>query len=646
MSDDKNLYSSITQNEEEEQQYDNFETQDLTHPQRRRIENSSSEIKQQDVSNFTKLEFEEEEDVPLEYTPVELAANTNSNNKSTSSSDNNPVSIDSSVLAHTTKKSSSNDEVPIIHEMDGDSISVNLRADDIMDDNDRFEKDFDDDYSQDALIEKPNEEYTVDDALDKIGFGWFQGILMQILGTGWFFDGIELGLVSFIVPVLTKTWALSPLQAGLLGSVVFLGMAIGAIFGGAISDTLGRKFVVIGGMFITSFFGLASAFAPEYYSYLFIRFLVGIGLGGLIPTDFSLFMEYVPRRSRGMFGGLMNLYWGVGEIFECALGWAVLPNLGWRWFVGLSAIPGFLSLFLRLFAPESVRFLLLKNKREQAIKIMESASKLNRVPLPSGQLVLHYGNKTEKKQTTAEQLGAVFSGKLLGTSLLLYIIWFCQSLGGWGFNFLIPIVFRHVSNDNVYLNTMLVALVGTVGYILVAIVLDRIPRRVMLTTTYLLVGLIVALIAASPDPIYILLFSMIAQFFMVFPWSTVYLYTSEVYPTGCRATGMGICAVFTRIGGTITPVIGQVLYTRAFYLPFIVFGSALATSGMASLFLPIETLGKELNEKVEDVNAEDLAGFALARPVDDYAHKKKHDDDEEYVKIGDKVIEAERERLL
>lgn len=78
----------------------------------------------------------------------------------------------------------------------------------------------------------------------------------------------------------------------------------------------------------------------------------------------------------------------------------------------------------------------------------------------------------------------------------------------------------------------------------------------------------------------------------------MYTYTSEVYPTSCRATGMGLCSTLTRLGGTVTPLIGEALLSQAYFIPFLTYGVALGLCGVLALFLPYETLGRELTDFV------------------------------------------------
>ncbi|KAG2386213.1 hypothetical protein C9374_002659 [Naegleria lovaniensis] len=433
---------------------------------------------------------------------------------------------------------------------------------------------------------------------------------MNVCGAGWLFDGIELTMISFIVPQLTDEWSLSPVQAGSLGSAVFLGMMFGAWLGGIISDKIGRKLVFCGSVFITATFGLASSFSNGYVAFLFLRFFVGLGLGAMVPVDFSLFMEFIPPKNRGAILGVLNIYWSVGAAFECLIAWICLQaggfslDTGWRWVVALSSIPGFIIFISRLFVPESPRYNLLRQRGGEVHRVINSMAEINCVSKDNPALGWVYKRskwrlrvpKIEKQLNPWEQLKCLFHKDYILGTLLLWLIWFMMSFGGWGFNFLLPIVFVKLQDNNVYLNTFWVTGVGFISNIITLFVIDRISRRALMSSTFIVTGILTAVVGVSEDPIYVLVLSMLSNFFSSFPWAVVYTYTPEFYPTAFRATGMGTCSAFTRLAGTITPIVGEVLLKSNYFFPFLVFGIAFFVAGICGIFLPRDTLGVALED--------------------------------------------------
>ena len=108
---------------------------------------------------------------------------------------------------------------------------------------------------------------------------------------------------------------------------------------------------------------------------------------------------------------------------------------------------------------------------------------------------------------------------------------------------------------------------------------------------------------------------MLSNFFLQIPWSVIYTYTPEVYPTAIRATGMGSCSAFTRIGGTITPIAGTTMLAKAFYVPFLTFGLALIVAGICAIFLPYETLGSKLKDTLSDFHQQPDTATTFVEPL-------------------------------
>ncbi|KAL0481391.1 hypothetical protein AKO1_012697 [Acrasis kona] len=459
-----------------------------------------------------------------------------------------------------------------------------------------------DDYIGEYSLEE-EKVYTFDEAIDEIGFGLYQFILMQVCGAGWMFDGIELTMTSFILPLLVEEWKLSAIQSGLLGSAVFFGMAFGAQFGGIISDKFGRKLIFMSSIIIIVLFGFLSAFAPEYYTFMLLRFFVGVGLGACVPTDFSLLMEYIPRRNRGIVLGAMNIYWTVGTALECLLAWACLaqgsfaPKTGWRWLVAISSIPGVFIMFSRAFVKESPRFMLLNNRNEEAEQLIATIARVNGKNVPTGVLI---GVHPEHKLSVLEQVRGMFLSPYLRLTLVLWLIWFMMSFGSWGFTFIIPIVFSKIKTVNPYTSMLIVTGVNFASNVVTMFVLDRIPRRTLTVSSFIFSGICTVFVGISSVYASILYNSMISVFISGFAWSVVYTYTPESYPTQFRATAMGTCSLWTRLAGTLTPLCGTLMLTTGFLLPFVVYGSALFVAGISSIFLPLETLGRKLDDVAVD----------------------------------------------
>ena len=133
--------------------------------------------------------------------------------------------------------------------------------------------------------EDKDQEFTMEEVVDFIGFGRFHWKLIFLCGVGYFAEITELVVVSFVAPSVQRQMGLSNFQYSLLGSSSFVGMAAGALFWGYVSDHFGRKISFALTVWLTFIGGLLSAFSPNYAILLFLRFTAAFGIGGKLNQE-------------------------------------------------------------------------------------------------------------------------------------------------------------------------------------------------------------------------------------------------------------------------------------------------------------------------------------------------------------------------
>jgi len=432
---------------------------------------------------------------------------------------------------------------------------------------------------------------TYDQAIEHIGFGRFQRKLMLICGLGWAADAMEVLLIAFALPPLGQEWGLSDAQKGLLGTAIFLGMLAGAWVWGWLSDHIGRKTGFISTVAIDSFFGLLSAFSPSFLWLIILRALTGFGVGGTLPVDYSIFAEYLPPKQRGRYLVLLEAFWALGTVVAAGLAWLVVPHLGWRWLLGISALPGVIIYFIRRHVPESPRYLLVSGQKELARTVLEQVARENGTYLPQGELVTPLVARRGR-------IRDLWTPSLFRTTALLWVIWFTISLGYYGVFIWLPTYFKlkGMALLPVYQNTFLMALAQLPGYFSAAYLVERWGRRYTLGFYLLASGLFTYLFAVATSLLAVVAMAVWMSFFALGAWGALYAYTPEAYPTTLRSTGMGAASGMTRIAGAIAPSLGAALMGISMVIPLSIFALAYVIGGLSALTLPVETRGKPLQD--------------------------------------------------
>lgn len=174
-----------------------------------------------------------------------------------------------------------------------------------------------------------------------------------IIGTAWLFDAMDVGLLSFIMSIVHKEWALTNSQTGLISSISTVGMVCGGFYFGHLADRIGRKNTLIATLLTFSIGNLVLAGSPGFYTFLAIRFVVGMGLGGELPVAATYIADIYRGSKRSQMLILADSFWAVGWLVASFLSFLLTPVLGWRGILIVTAITGFFAIILRKHIHES-----------------------------------------------------------------------------------------------------------------------------------------------------------------------------------------------------------------------------------------------------------------------------------------------------
>jgi MFS family permease len=189
------------------------------------------------------------------------------------------------------------------------------------------------DHHLDSRIAMP-----LDEILEKIPVGTFHYRLLVMTGFAFGADAMEVGLLSFMATCAGVEWSLTNKQIATITSAVFFGELLGGSFFGPMADKYGRKNTYLLACVLIVLGGIASGASPDLGTLVFLRAIVGFGVGGL-TVPFDLLAEFMPTSSRGQFLLYIEYFWAFGSIFVSFMAWAFLESQGWRFLTYMTAIP-------------------------------------------------------------------------------------------------------------------------------------------------------------------------------------------------------------------------------------------------------------------------------------------------------------------
>jgi MFS family permease len=222
---------------------------------------------------------------------------------------------------------------------------------------------------------------TVDEAIERLGMGWFQFLVLTAAGLCFAADAMQVLLLSFLSKVLRLEWNLGDDETAFITSTLFIGAIFGTLTLGPLADRKGRKPVFLLSASIISTFGVLVAFVTNYWSLLASLFMVGWGVGGL-TVPFDILAEFLPADARGKNLLVIEYFWTIGVLFVVCIAYMTLgtgENVNaWRLFVVLCTLPCWFSVLIGYYyVPESPRWLCTQGRCQEALVILRKAAKIN-----------------------------------------------------------------------------------------------------------------------------------------------------------------------------------------------------------------------------------------------------------------------------
>jgi AAHS family 4-hydroxybenzoate transporter-like MFS transporter len=416
----------------------------------------------------------------------------------------------------------------------------------------------------------------VEDLIDRQILTWRNYFILGLLLIALLCDGFDLQLLAFAAPRLAKEWGIEPKALGLVSSANLLGMMFGAMFLGNLGDRFGRKRVIVYGTILYACMSLLCLLASNPLQLGILRFLTGLGLGGVLPNVIALTAEISPSSKRAKLTAIPIIGMSLGSGLPSVVAAWLVPIYGWKaLFVVGGIVPIIVALVIAWKLPESVLFLTYRGKRRAEIEARARELDPSLQITPDTQFMLRSQVAGESQRGSVSDL---FRGSLKFTTPLLWVMFACTLLSMHFINSWISVMLSQAGlseQQTAYTNGVL-HWGGTVAAILTVFLLGRLGLYWALTLLLLgLAGCFTIATNGFASTVLLTAAVMMAGFGIIGCQGVLNASAGLIYPVSCRPTGVGGALGVGRIGSLSGPIVGgyfmaqQLPIQQMFYVPMV-----------------------------------------------------------------------------
>ncbi|WCE02652.1 aromatic acid/H+ symport family MFS transporter [Pseudoxanthomonas sp. JBR18] len=424
----------------------------------------------------------------------------------------------------------------------------------------------------------------VNDFIDKGRFSGFQWSVVVLCALLLIVDGYDVFVAGTVLPTLMREWGLSKPEAGILQAWALFGMMFGALVLGPLADRIGRKRGIAISFLLFTVATLLTGFASNPDQFKALRFVAGLGCGGLMPNAVALMNEYAPKRMRGTMVALMFSGYSVGGMVAAILGIWLIPSMGWQPMFWAAAVP-LLALPLILWKlPESLGFLIRQGRQQEARVIF---ARLDGATALGAQDELVFSESKGPAASVAE----LFRHERTLRTLMLWLSFFCCLLLVYLLSSWLPKVMQEAgyAQKASLLTLFSLNFGGMAGAIAGGWLGDRFGLPKVVVGFFVAAALSIALIGQVPAVPVLFTLVFVAGATTIGTQILLYASVAQLYTLSVRSTGLGWASGVGRIGAIVGPTLGGVLLARELPLhqSFMIFAIPAAVCALAMLVFAI-----------------------------------------------------------
>lgn len=458
--------------------------------------------------------------------------------------------------------------------------------------------------------------------IDRLPWSRFHTRLVVALGVAWILDGLEITVASSVADTLTQpeTLGLSSAAVGFVATVYLAGEVVGALFFGRLSDKLGRRnlFMVTLGVYLVgsglTAFTLGNSAGWIVFLYI-TRFIAGMGIGGEYAAINSAIDELIPARYRGRVDIAVNGTYWAGAILGTLGTFIFLKmidlSLGWRLAFLIGPVLGLVILVVRRNLPESPRWQVMNGRVEEA---ESSIAQIEKEVEATGATLEKVDDSKAIELRPTEKIGYLALTRVLfrdypSRSILGATLMISQSFLYNAIFFTYTLVlgkFYGVSSGSTPLYLIAFAVGNLAGPLTIGHYFDTIGRKKMISGTYVLSGVLLAISAVLFNAGVLNAITQTIAWCVVFYFasagaSAAYLTVSEIFPLEVRAKAIAVFFAIAQCFGALGPVIygaliGDGSQPFLLFLGYLLGAAIMVAGGLVAWFLAVDAEGKSLED--------------------------------------------------
>lgn len=487
--------------------------------------------------------------------------------------------------------------------------------------------------------------------LDSMGMGRYQWMIFALCGFGYMLDLLWAQAFGLVVAPLQQELGFSDGEVGNISSAFAAGLTAGAFVWGILVDIIGRQWAFNFTVLFSSVFGLCLGAPSNYNAILVLTAFVGFGVGGNIPIDTTIMLEFLPQNRRLLLP-LLSIFQPIGIVVCCSLAYAFIPkfscaaelescrnvlagqaccrkadNYGWRYLLFTLGAITMLIFFLRFAVfqfQESPKFLLYRGKDEKAVEVLQHIARYNytttAVTLETFSALSGDDSSTgtdssrpPNLSTGSRKVTATFGEKVkvetkryellfrnATIARLTILMWVIYIFDYWGFSIaggLLPFILQQkskeagLSTESTYRSYIYIYLFGLPG-VLLGTSLYRGRQLAMMGSSAMMGASLFIFTAVNTQARYIGI-NGLEYFFQSMFNAVLYGWTPEAYPAPIRGTAAGIASFWGRIASIVGPIAGQKLLETSYDAPLYLAGGGVLICTVCIAFLPRKYMGAE-----------------------------------------------------